>query len=88
MAEECAEISEQASKIAVRATKCLRFGLDETQAGQLLPNHQRLWEELADLLAFGEVALELGIIKRDHLDRKKEKLEKFAEYSRRLGMLT
>jgi hypothetical protein len=87
IAEECAEIGEQAAKVAVRAAKCLRFGLDETQSGQLHTNQMRLWAELADLMALGEVALELGIIQRDDLDRKKAKLETFMAYSRKLGTL-
>jgi NTP pyrophosphatase (non-canonical NTP hydrolase) len=85
--EECAEVSEQADKIVIRASKALRFGLDEVQAEQLLTNAQRLWGELADLMAVGELALDLGIITRDDLDRKKEKVEKYKEMSRRLGRL-
>lgn len=87
LAEECAEISEQAAKIVIRATKALRFGLDEVQAGEINNNAVRLYAELGDLLAVAELAIDLGIIKRDDIDRKKEKVAKYEELSRRLGIL-
>jgi hypothetical protein len=87
LAEECAEIAEQASKIAIRASKALRFGLDEVQAGEIRDNSKRLYAELGELLAVAELAADLGIITPDDIDRKKEKVEKYKELSRRLGTL-
>lgn len=87
LAEECAEISEQASRIAIRASKALRFGLDEVQAGEIRNNAVRLYAELGELLAVAELAMDLGLITPDDIDRKKEKVEKYKELSRRLGTL-
>lgn len=42
--EECAEVSQ-------RATKILRFGLEEVQSGQDLTNKERLSQEVGDVLA-------------------------------------
>lgn len=42
---------EEASEIQQRATKALRFGLDEVQPGQSLNNAQRLDYEIGDFLA-------------------------------------
>lgn len=42
LVEECAEVAQ-------RATKAMRFGLDETQKGQPFDNSVRLGHELGDL---------------------------------------
>lgn len=42
---------EEASEIQQRATKALRFGLDEIQPGQPLNNAQRLDYEIGDFVA-------------------------------------
>ncbi len=40
---------EEAAEVQQRATKALRFGIEEVQPGQLLSNAQRLALELGDL---------------------------------------
>lgn len=50
LAEECAEVAQRASKAA-------RFGLDEVQPGQALTNEERLWQEMCDLCAVGEMLI-------------------------------
>lgn len=87
LAEECAEISEQCSKIAVRASKALRFGTNEVQPGQLLSNVERLSLELADILAVAEMLESAGIINRTQVVRKKIKIDKFMAYARQCGAL-
>jgi hypothetical protein len=87
MSEECAEISEQCSRLAVRISKALRFGLDEVQPGQLLSNAERIAGELADLIAVAEMLEDAGDITRKSIDAKKTKLCKFMDYARQLGSL-
>jgi hypothetical protein len=88
LAEECAEISEQCSQLAVRISKALRFGLDETQPGQVFTNAQRISSELADLLALAEILEGAGIITRPQVEGKKEKLRRFMDYAEQCGALT
>lgn len=53
--EECAEVQQ-------RATKMLRFGVQEVQPGQLLTNAQRLSQELGDLMAVLKLAEAAALI--------------------------
>jgi hypothetical protein len=87
LAEECAEISEQCSKVAVRVSKALRFGLDEVQPGQLMDNVQRLAIELADILAVAELLESAGVIARVRVEIKKDKLRTFMDYAAKCGTL-
>jgi hypothetical protein len=87
MMEECAEISEQCSRIAVRISKALRFGLSEVQPGQLLSNAERITVELADLIAVAEMLEDAGDITRATIEAKKVKLRKFMDYARQIGSL-
>jgi hypothetical protein len=87
LAEECAEISEQCAKVAVRVSKALRFGRDEVQPGQLLTNAQRIAAELADLLALAEMLEASGVISRADVDRKREKVRHFMHYAEQCGAL-
>ena len=59
LAEECAEIAQRASKAS-------RFGMDEVQPGHALTNEQRIWQEMNDLAAVGEMLIELrhGVVRR------------------------
>jgi NTP pyrophosphatase (non-canonical NTP hydrolase) len=84
--EECAEVSQ-------RASKALRFGRHEVQPGQDQTNVERLVGELNDLLAV------LGMLRQESIDfqtnfedpvriiEKIEKVERFLEYSRKCGTL-
>jgi NTP pyrophosphatase (non-canonical NTP hydrolase) len=85
--EECAEISEECAKVAVRVSKILRFGPNETQPGKLHNNIERLSEELADLLGTIETLIDHGIIERESIEIKKKKIENFINYSKQCQTL-
>ncbi|MEC4591581.1 hypothetical protein VPG91_11335 [Nitrospirillum amazonense] len=90
LSEELAEIVEVAGLIAtaaaraqVRASKALRFGLDEVQPGQPHTNAQRLGAELGDLLRVIERCIAFGIIPAEAVEStyasKAAKLAKFIQ---------
>ena len=85
LAEECVEV-------AKRATKALRFGLDETQPGQGLTNIQRIMYEMGDLMAvygmLGEEAEFPDIDMHAAIEAKQAKVEHFLKYSAELGTLS
>lgn len=88
-------ITEEALEIAHRATKASRFGLDEVQPGQDQTNTQRMVGEYVDLVTtfmlleqhLGVTLLPSGTERREMIDAKIEKIQKFMEYSRQLGVL-
>ena len=63
--EECAEVTQ-------RATKLLRFGIDEVQPGQPLSNRQRLSREIGDLQVMIESAIAAGIADAKEMEIGKE----------------
>jgi hypothetical protein len=63
--EECAEVTQ-------RATKLLRFGVDEVQPGQPLSNMQRLCMEIGDLQVMIEFAIAAGIADAREIEIGKE----------------
>jgi CRISPR/Cas system-associated endonuclease Cas3-HD len=82
IAEECAETAQ-------RASKCIRFTLDEVQPEQELTNAQRLVYEFNDIVAVMELLQEQGlidkVIDREAIDKKKLKVAKYLAYSIQLG---
>ena len=46
---------EEGSEVAQRASKILRFGVDEVQPGQVKTNAERLVDEYADIIAVAEM---------------------------------
>ncbi len=82
-------LSEECNEIAVRASKAIRFGLDEIQPGQSLTNAQRLALELDDLYGTIELLNERHpgtyIPNRDNIIAKKAKIAKFMKYSEQCG---
>lgn len=77
LAEECAET-------AHRASKCLRFTLDETQPDQPLNNVQRLVLEFNDIVAVMELLKAEGMIKgaiynHAHIEEKKIKVKEHSK---------
>jgi hypothetical protein len=68
-----------------RATKALRFGMNEVQPGHADDNVRRLERELADAVAVAEM-LNLKIREEDKA-AKREKVEKYMVYSRQMGVL-
>jgi hypothetical protein len=86
VAEECTEIGQ-------RASKALRFGMTEIQEGQIYDNAERILHEVSDLLGALELAYGFRVDDmfgemRPRINAKKEKVEKFLEYSRKIGTLT
>lgn len=86
--EECAEAAQ-------RASKQMRFGRDEVQPGQDKPNHERLRDELLDVLAcvrFLELSGQIAyIFDKDveaHMQRKQAKIDRMLALSRAQGCLT
>ncbi len=79
LAEECAEVQH-------RISKALRFTVDEIQPEQVFTNGERIRLELNDLFAVCEMVHESGIAvwppDAVAMDRKKEKVLKFMDYSR------
>lgn len=87
VAEECTEVGQ-------RASKAIRFGLDEVQKGQELNNKERLHLELTDLIAVvlllnQEYDFDFDLIHFDWsaIKAKHEKIEEFYEYSKQCGMI-
>lgn len=84
-------VAEEATEIAQRATKALRFTLDEVQPGQDKDNRARLWHEVCDLVAVLEL-LGMGVLysertMRPLIEAKKAKAEDFLILSKSLGAL-
>lgn len=78
LAEECAEVAQ-------RATKAIRFGMDEVQPGQQLTNFDRLQHELNDLMAVADL---LGLSPQlPAMLAKVERVWKYYEYSQAKGQV-
>ena len=78
LAEECAEVAQ-------RASKAIRFGMDEVQPGQEHDNKLRLEAELGDLMGACDM---LGIVPRQvERDLKPARVERYMRLSQSLGML-
>lgn len=83
--EETAEIAESALKVSSIAGKTLRFGLDEVDPGRAekRTNMQRLSVEINDFLAVVEKLDRInGLIQRNLVDKKHEKLDRYIRYAR------
>jgi hypothetical protein len=76
--EECAEVQK-------RATKALRFGLEEIQPGQNFDNIQRLSMEIGDVQETLRRCIEEQIVCPEGIDagmeRKSKQLDKFLQFT-------
>lgn len=74
--EECGEVLQ-------RATKALRFGLDEHQPGQSLSNSQRLAHEVGDVSEMIDRLIDARILSFEFINQgresKKRQLDKFMQ---------
>lgn len=86
-----AKLSEEGSEIAQIALKTQQFGLSEVCPGQPLSNAERTHQEIDDLMAAVEMLNEeygFGYApNRERIEAKKAKVNKFAAYSARLGLV-
>lgn len=82
--EECNELSQ-------RASKAIRFGLEEVQEGQKLNNTERMINEFNDLMAVVEMMDDLNIMPVPHRLQyriaKKRKIRKWIKYSQDLKIV-
>lgn len=86
------KVAEECNETAQRASKAMCFGLDEVQEGQGLTNAQRLVYEFNDIVAMMEILADNGLIQKpffnqDMIELKKEKVEKWFQYSNDIGTL-
>jgi hypothetical protein len=74
--EECAEVQQ-------RATKMLRFGVNEVQPGQLLDNSERLGLEVGDVTEMVDRCIKAGLIPAEAIEvgrtNKRRQLAKFMQ---------
>ena len=81
-------IAEECNEVAQRATKSLRFGLDETQEGQEYTNRERLLQEFWDLTTVMRMLYPSVDFENDEWSREKIiRVEKYKEYSILLNRL-
>ncbi len=82
LGEECAETAQ-------RASKAIRFTLEEIQPNQDFTNAERIVYEFNDIYAVMELLQEEGIIgtfiDRTAIELKKQKITKYLKYSQSLG---
>jgi NTP pyrophosphatase (non-canonical NTP hydrolase) len=85
-------LNEECTEIAQATCKALRFGLDDHYPGKESNNLQDIHKELCDLLGVVELIQEEGIFlypacDRQSIQAKKEKVNKYMEYSQNRGTL-
>lgn len=83
-------VSEECNETGQRASKAIRFGLQEVQAGQTLNNAERLLYEFNDLVAVMEILFDTRIEKLldpAMINQKKDKVEEYMELSRELKVI-
>jgi len=83
LAEECSEITQ-------RVSKALRFGLTEVQPGWNADNITRLCSEVNDLLGVVEMCKKdvPGFnLNPEQIELKKEKVERYFAYSKKMGIV-
>lgn len=84
-------VAEECNETAQRASKAIRFGLDEVQEGQDLTNAERLCYEFNDILAVIDMLRNEGLLNKtidpEAINLKKAKVEKWLQHSISQGML-
>lgn len=85
-------LMEECGETAQRASKAIRFRLDEIQPDQTLNNSERIIYEFNDIVAVMELLKEEGhintVIDREAIEKKKEKIKKYIDYSIQLGTVS
>jgi len=83
-------VGEECSEVQQRCSKAIRFGMKEIQRDQPLNNSERILLEFNDLVATIELLYGIPIymlIDKDQTEAKKEKIEKYINYSAELGIV-
>jgi len=87
LAEECAEVQKECAKI-------LRFGLGSHHPDETVTNVDKLSLEIIDVAAIVDMLVRDNLLalpdigtQDELIDKKKEKVEKYMEYSRKSGAL-
>jgi NTP pyrophosphatase (non-canonical NTP hydrolase) len=85
------KLAEEASEVAQIALKTVQFGAHETCPGLLQDNFERVNAELQDLFAVVQILndeFDLGFVSDETLVKLKTlKINKYAQYSRDLGLV-
>jgi NTP pyrophosphatase (non-canonical NTP hydrolase) len=83
ISEECVEVSKEISK-------SILFGLDDAFEG--IANKEKTENEIRDLVAVVEMAIELGILNgkeifnRSEIEHKKDRVKRWLKYSQEKGI--
>lgn len=83
-------LAEECNEVAHRISKALRFGLDDIQPGQQMDNGERISLELDDVFAVLQMLCDDGFVYHSRYSRiqaKKDRVEKYLEFSRNCGTL-
>ena len=78
---------EECTEVAHRISKGLRFGMEQVQPNQTLDNRTRVIYEFNDLMTVMGL-LGLATLHPETMHTKLTKLEKYIEYSQRLGLVS
>ena len=89
------QLSEECSEVSHRISKLLRFGPDEVQEGNTIEtNSERLRYEINDALAVLRLLEEYGYVNKpstqelqEHYLMKREKVIRYLNYSKSLGII-
>jgi hypothetical protein len=85
-------LGEECNETAQRASKAIRFGMDEVQEGQSLTNAQRIIYEFNDIVGTMEFLYGERLIPNPYdtvaAGLKKVKIQKWLDYSKECGVLT
>lgn len=83
------KLSEECNEVSHRVAKVLQFGYDDVQPGfdSKETNQKRLIGEINDLLGVLEMLELPGVHDEKAMERKRKKVEKYLNYSRKKGIL-
>ncbi len=85
-------LSEECNEIGQDVSKALRFGLKDIKPGQDQTNAQRIMCEVKDLLTVVQMLVEEeslhdNFLNDDYCEKKKERIEKWLNYSKEKGII-